>query len=74
MATTRAGSRPSSGDLGWAFVGSARKAHYYDAESRSLCGRYVALFVPSGAFEPETGPHRDDCVGCRRTLGKRGVK
>lgn len=61
-------------DRGWAFVGTSRKAHYYDKDSFSVCGKYRALFVHKDAFEPETGPSPDDCAGCRRRLDKRGVK
>ena len=60
-------------DAGWAF-GNARKAHYYDGERRSLCGKYAAPFMPRDAFEPEDKPSKDDCVACRRRLEKRGVK
>ena len=60
-------------DAGW-FFGTARKAHYFDGDRRSLCGRWSTPFTPIGAFEPEDKPSSDDCVVCRRRLDKRGVK
>lgn len=60
-------------DKGWAFSANSRKAHYYDAEARSLCGKWVRLFG-GDTYKPETGPSPDDCAGCRRRLDTRGVK
>lgn len=58
-------------DRGWAFIGGARKAHYYDSDNRSLCGRYVAFAAPDAAFESDNGPSSDDCAGCRKKLDAR---
>jgi hypothetical protein len=53
---------------GWAWPALARKAHYFDqAETTSLCGRWMFL----GQREPDNGPSRDDCTGCRRKLEAR---
>lgn len=61
-------------DKGWAFSVNSRKAHYYDKDARSLCGRYVRL-GGAGGYEPETEmKSMDDCRGCRTKLDKRGVK
>jgi hypothetical protein len=58
-------------DKGWALVGSSRKFHYYRGDSRSACGKYVALFVPDGAFTPHEDTfiqQSSDCATCWKKL------
>lgn len=53
-------------NYGWGFPSQARKAHYFDADGRSLCGRYGLM--PKAACESENAHRRspDDCAECRR--------
>lgn len=52
---------------GWAFVGIARKAHYFPAgEHRSLCGRY-GMWTDEGR-DDDNHDSPDNCVACRRRL------
>lgn len=50
---------------GWYWPVNARKAHYYLADNRSACGRYMVLVLPTEleGFDSKLGP--DDCAGCR---------
>jgi hypothetical protein len=56
---------------GWYWPGNSRKAHYFGADSRSLCGRF-ALF-PGMQSEKQgdatTPASPDDCAACRRKVG-----
>lgn len=53
---------------GWGWPGAARKAHYFLAgDSISLCGKW--MFTGPRTVEDGSGP--DDCVVCRREMGKR---
>lgn len=51
---------------GWGWPGLARKAHYFDGEIVSLCGRWMF----SGAMfdDRHNSPH--NCQACRRKLEK----
>jgi hypothetical protein len=59
------------GDKGWALLGNSRKFHYYRADSRSACGKYLAFLAPDEAFTTDDGtltPNSDDCAGCWKKL------
>jgi hypothetical protein len=54
---------------GWAMPANARRFHYYGADSRSLCGRWVIL---GGQREADTGRDgTEDCAECARRMRKR---
>lgn len=60
--------------LGWGFVDNARKAHYFDEQHKSLCGRWLlwrtdAEWLPKwDTADPLT------CVSCRAKALKRAPK
>lgn len=53
----------------WKMLLNAKKAHFFDMETRrSLCGHWLYLGSVE-SMEPETGnPSPDDCKECRRKL------
>jgi hypothetical protein len=51
---------------GWGFPAASRKAHYFDGDLISLCGKWVY----SGPLEPDEGTSKDDCAACRKKLDK----
>lgn len=61
-------------DRGWVRFPGGSKFHLYTADSRSLCGRYVAFMTPDDAFSPsrpefdmdDIGP--EDCLSCWKKL------
>lgn len=60
--------------IGWYWPPNSRKAHCYDAEHRTLCGKGVVLAFPKDQVEPPDSPASpDDCAGCRRKLLKMSV-
>jgi len=59
---------------GWAFPGNARKAHWFGEDGRSLCGKWANYGLPAEAHEEDSGPSKDDCVGCRRRLDQGHVE
>jgi hypothetical protein len=64
-------------DKGWAKLADARKFHFYGPDSRSFCGRYLALGAPLEAFESHMGgftPAPDDCTACMKKLEKQTDK
>jgi hypothetical protein len=54
---------------GWFWPTNSRKAHYFVADHRSLCGKW--LLMGGNEFEPDTAPSPDDCKACRAELTKR---
>ena len=51
---------------GWAYLLNARKWHYFKADGRSVCGKWMRLGI-SGA-EQGNNDSADNCVACRRKL------
>jgi hypothetical protein len=51
---------------GWAFLWNAKKAHYFAADGRSLCGRWLFLGQYREPGNVVTSP--DDCLACTRKL------
>jgi hypothetical protein len=55
---------------GWGTVAGANAAHYFGADGRSLCGRWLAIGVPRWAGNQTRGPEprRNDgtCKACWR--------
>ncbi len=52
---------------GWAFPFNLRKAHYFNGDIRSLCGRVMYL---GSAFEQGNDESRDNCAECKRRKAK----
>ena len=66
---------PDITDEGWLYPPRLRKAHYFRADGRSLCGKYASFGAPRSAFEPDNGSASpNDCKACRTKLDKEGVK
>jgi len=58
-------------DKGWALIGASRKFHYYRGDSRSACGKFLAMFAPADAFEANDGSavqSSGDCAACWKKL------
>lgn len=53
---------------GWYWPPNARKAHYYDADNRTLCGTGFVLRLPDAMDGIDAGAGPDDCAGCRRKV------
>lgn len=51
---------------GWAYLLNARKWHYFRANGRSLCGKWLR-FGKSGA-EQGNNDSADNCAACRRKI------
>lgn len=56
---------------GWGWPSDSRKAHYFAADGRSLCGKWGRFGLPLTAGDYESP---DDCADCRRRLNKRQPK
>jgi hypothetical protein len=56
------GSR-TDGPVGWNWLQNASKWHYFNADGRPLCGRWLALALTSHATQPHD---RDKCATCKR--------
>lgn len=54
---------------GWATLLNSKKAHYFDASGRSLCGHWLYLGNAYDANQTPGSP--DDCAACARKLAKR---
>ena len=57
---------------GWHMTLNARKAHYYGADSRSLCGKWFLLFGPAkSTMDSFDSPYSKlDCKSCRTKVDK----
>jgi hypothetical protein len=55
---------------GWAWPGESRKAHYFEADRRSLCGRW-AFFGVEVYDDPEGPAPNSRCADCDRRLASR---
>ncbi|MFK5691324.1 hypothetical protein ACI3EY_16825 [Ornithinimicrobium sp. LYQ92] len=53
---------------GWYWPTNTRKAHYYLADNRTVCGKGVVLVLPEDLAGFGTYPSPDDCVGCTRRV------
>lgn len=52
---------------GWGWPLNSRKAHYFQDDARSLCGRWWF----TGGLDADNGKDSpDDCLSCRRKLAK----
>jgi hypothetical protein len=58
--------------IGWGFPGNARKCHYFNGSSFSLCGKWGFFF---GRTEPDTGlAGPDDCAACTKEIERLGLR
>jgi hypothetical protein len=53
-------------NYGWGFPAGSRKAHYFDADGRSLCGKWAFMRREACDNDNAFRPSPDDCVACRR--------
>ena len=51
---------------GWGWPSNSKKAHYFAATRRSLCGKWAFL----GVLEEGNDGSRDNCAECKRRLAK----
>ena len=51
---------------GWGFPLNSRKAHYFNNDARSLCGKWMYF----GTLEDSNHNSPDNCAKCRRKLQK----
>ena len=54
---------------GWGFPNGSRKCHWFEADGRSLCGRYGFYRGPTDLDSGKPGPH--DCAACWKKLAAR---
>ena len=59
---------------GWYWPPNARKAHFYDDQNRSLCGRYFVFHIGQYDGDASAPESSDDCRGCRAKVDKRNAK
>jgi hypothetical protein len=52
---------------GWSYLINATKWHYFKADGKSLCGRWLIL---GGKREQGNDDSADNCKACRRKLDK----
>jgi len=55
---------------GWADPWHGRKAHWFNDEGRSLCGKYGSMGFTGDRFDVSLDPSPDDCAPCRRKLDR----
>lgn len=58
---------------GWSWLHNATKFHYF-VDGRSLCGRWLCLFLPTEDLEDGKDEHPDNCKACSRAVKKMRAK
>ncbi len=56
-------------ELGWKPLSNSRKWHFFGADRRSLCGKWLTLSSTVGEFESNESP--DNCSACARKVKAR---
>lgn len=51
---------------GWGWPGASKKAHYYNNDARSLCGKWIY----TGVLEEGNDNSSDNCAECKKRLQK----
>jgi len=54
---------------GWGFPLNSRKAHYFDDDAFSMCGKWMF----TGSLFDDKHSHPDNCVICMRKRNKRAA-
>ena len=58
--------KPVTGPKGWWWPSNAGKAHYFDNDRTSLCGRWAYMGRSFRDFEDDLHDSKDNCVVCKR--------
>lgn len=53
---------------GWSWLFGTRKWHYFTADGRSLCGKWLKLLMTASSLEQGCDDSPDNCAACRRKL------
>jgi len=53
-------------EKGWGFPANSRKAHYFNTDKRSLCGKWLFF----GELEDSNDNSPDNCTACKKALLK----
>ena len=61
-------SEQANDQKGWGFVMNSRKAHYFNGEGTSLCGRW--LILSRMHLEDDNHNSPDNCAECKRRKAK----